>query len=27
VDVDGRLVIRTADGEQRVSAGDVLHVR
>jgi BirA family biotin operon repressor/biotin-[acetyl-CoA-carboxylase] ligase len=28
VDTDGRLVIRTADGaEQRVSAGDVLHVR
>jgi len=27
VDVDGRLVVRTADGERRVSAGDVLHVR
>ena len=28
VDTDGRLVIRTGDGaEQRVSAGDVLHVR
>ena len=28
VDADGRLVVRTADGgEQRVSAGDVLHVR
>ena len=28
VDTDGRLVIRTAEGvEQRVSAGDVLHVR
>ncbi|MGK5679224.1 biotin--[acetyl-CoA-carboxylase] ligase [Actinoplanes sp. URMC 104] len=28
VDGDGRLVVRTADGEQhRVSAGDVLHVR
>jgi BirA family biotin operon repressor/biotin-[acetyl-CoA-carboxylase] ligase len=27
VDGDGRLVVRTADGERRVSAGDVLHVR
>jgi BirA family transcriptional regulator, biotin operon repressor / biotin---[acetyl-CoA-carboxylase] ligase len=28
VDVDGRLVVRTADGaDHRVSAGDVLHVR
>lgn len=27
VDPDGRLVVRTADGERRVSAGDVLHVR
>jgi BirA family transcriptional regulator, biotin operon repressor / biotin---[acetyl-CoA-carboxylase] ligase len=28
VDTDGRLVLRTADGEEnRVSAGDVLHVR
>jgi BirA family biotin operon repressor/biotin-[acetyl-CoA-carboxylase] ligase len=28
VDVDGRLVIRSADGaENTVSAGDVLHVR
>jgi BirA family biotin operon repressor/biotin-[acetyl-CoA-carboxylase] ligase len=27
VDGDGLLVVRTADGERRVSAGDVLHVR
>jgi BirA family biotin operon repressor/biotin-[acetyl-CoA-carboxylase] ligase len=27
VDADGQLVVRTADGERRVSAGDVLHVR
>jgi BirA family biotin operon repressor/biotin-[acetyl-CoA-carboxylase] ligase len=27
VDGDGQLVVRTADGERRVSAGDVLHVR
>ncbi|AGZ46117.1 biotin--[acetyl-CoA-carboxylase] ligase [Actinoplanes friuliensis] len=27
VDGDGRLVVLTADGERRVSAGDVLHVR
>ncbi|RZU50241.1 BirA family biotin operon repressor/biotin-[acetyl-CoA-carboxylase] ligase [Krasilnikovia cinnamomea] len=27
VDPDGQLVIRTADGERRVSAGDVVHVR
>jgi BirA family biotin operon repressor/biotin-[acetyl-CoA-carboxylase] ligase len=27
VDDDGQLVVRTADGERRVSAGDVLHVR
>jgi BirA family biotin operon repressor/biotin-[acetyl-CoA-carboxylase] ligase len=27
VDVDGRLVVRGADGEQRVAAGDVLHLR
>ncbi|RSM56483.1 biotin--[acetyl-CoA-carboxylase] ligase [Actinoplanes sp. ATCC 53533] len=27
VDSDGQLVVRTADGERRVSAGDVLHVR
>jgi BirA family biotin operon repressor/biotin-[acetyl-CoA-carboxylase] ligase len=27
VDRDGRLVVRTADGERRISAGDVLHVR
>jgi BirA family biotin operon repressor/biotin-[acetyl-CoA-carboxylase] ligase len=27
VDGDGRLVVGTADGERRVSAGDVLHVR
>lgn len=27
VDPDGQLVVRTADGERRVSAGEVLHVR
>jgi BirA family biotin operon repressor/biotin-[acetyl-CoA-carboxylase] ligase len=27
VDADGQLVISTADGERRVAAGDVLHVR
>ena len=27
VDGDGQLMVRTADGERRVSAGDVLHVR
>lgn len=27
VDADGRLVLRTAAGEQRVGAGDVVHVR
>ena len=27
VDTDGQLVVGTADGERRVSAGDVLHVR
>jgi BirA family biotin operon repressor/biotin-[acetyl-CoA-carboxylase] ligase len=27
VDADGQLVVRAADGERRVSAGDVLHVR
>jgi BirA family transcriptional regulator, biotin operon repressor / biotin---[acetyl-CoA-carboxylase] ligase len=27
VDADGRLVVRTDDGERQVSAGDVLHVR
>lgn len=27
VDSDGQLVVRTSDGERRVSAGDVLHVR
>jgi BirA family biotin operon repressor/biotin-[acetyl-CoA-carboxylase] ligase len=27
VDADGQLVIRTADGERRLAAGDVLHVR
>nr|MDT0661598.1 biotin--[acetyl-CoA-carboxylase] ligase [Micromonospora sp. DSM 115978] len=27
VDPDGRLVVRCADGDRRVSAGDVLHVR
>lgn len=27
VDRDGRLVVRTVDGERRISAGDVLHVR
>ena len=27
VDDDGQLVVRTADGERRVSAGDVVHVR
>jgi BirA family biotin operon repressor/biotin-[acetyl-CoA-carboxylase] ligase len=27
VDDDGRLVVRSADGERRVSAGDVRHVR
>lgn len=27
VDGDGRLVVRTADGDQSVAAGDVLHVR
>lgn len=27
VDPDGRLVVRTADGEQRLAAGDVQHVR
>jgi BirA family biotin operon repressor/biotin-[acetyl-CoA-carboxylase] ligase len=27
VDDDGRLVVRTADGEERLGAGDVVHVR
>ncbi|WP_369938668.1 hypothetical protein [Plantactinospora sp. BB1] len=27
VDPDGQLVLATADGERRVAAGDVLHLR